>query len=74
MSVALTPAEKQRRYRERHKDRPTPAQQIRMLTERIAQLEAQLRGDPGDNPITLKNIDPTIIDQWETALGRKKGR
>ena len=70
--MALTPAEKQRRYRERHKDRPTSAQQIRMLTDRIAQLEAQLRGDPCDAPITLKNIDLTIIDQWETALGRKK--
>ena len=70
--MALTPAEKQRRYRERHKDRPSPAQQIKALVTRIAELEAQIREASTHNVTPLKNIDHSIIAQWEQALGRKK--
>ncbi|CAA7624015.1 hypothetical protein [Magnetospirillum sp. SS-4] len=71
--MALTPAEKQRRYRQRHKDRPTQAQKIVMLEARIAELEAQLRvatgADAGRNH-SHQTIDETVIAEWERALGR----
>ena len=72
--MALTPAEKQRRYRERHKDRPTQAQQIRLLKNRIAELEAHISRENSAEQISIKAIDNSIIDQWEAALGRKKPR
>ena len=70
-AVALTPAEKQRRYRERHKDRPSAAQQIRMLKARVAELEAQLRGEPPPDPQPVKSIDTSMVEQWQAAMGRK---
>ena len=72
--MALTPAEKQRRYRERHKDRPTPAQEIRALKARVAELEGLLRQKSEMDEIHIKAIDSSVIDQWERALGRKGGR
>jgi len=71
--MALTPAEKQRRYRERNKDRPTPAKQIRELKARVAELEAKLGGVPDPINITIQAIDDTVFHQWEQAMGRKKG-
>ena len=68
--MALTPAEKQRRYRERHKNRPTPAQQIEMLKARVAELEQQLKSLSEPETVPLKSIDTSIIHQWEQALGR----
>ena len=75
--MALTPAEKQKRYRQRHKDRPTQAQRIAMLEARIAELEAQLRAarNPGAEPHhSLQAIDATVIAEWERALGRGRVR
>ena len=71
-AMALTPAEKQRRYRERHKDRPSPAQKIKALQDRVAELEAQIRAALTHDVTPLKSIDHLIISQWEQALGRKK--
>ena len=70
--MALTPAEKQRRYRERHKDRPSPAQEIRALKARIAELEDLVRQQSASETISIKAIDNAVIDQWEQALGRKR--
>jgi hypothetical protein len=72
--MALTPAEKQKRYRLRHRDRPTPAQKIIMLEARIAELEAQLRAatEPDQRPPSLQAIDESVIAEWERALGRKR--
>jgi len=73
--MALTPAEKQRRYRERHRDRPTPAQEIAMLKARIADLERQLRGEPEPLPDrSLKAVDATVIAEWERARGIRRSK
>jgi hypothetical protein len=71
--MALTPAEKQRRYRERHKDRLTPAQEIAALKARVAELEAppQRAAEPADHSIAV--VDHDIIAEWERARGRKLG-
>ena len=73
--MALTPAEKQKRYRQRHKDRPTQAQKIARLEARIAELEAQLRAASGTGTEPrqhLQAIDESIIAEWERALGRSR--
>ena len=75
--MALTPAEKQKRYRLRHRDRPTPAQKIIMLEARIAELEAQLRtatgADTGQEH-SPQTIDESVIAEWERAMGKGRSR
>jgi len=73
--MALTPAEKQRRYRERHRDRPTPAQEIAVLKARIADLERQIRGEPepsADRSLTA--VDEAVIAEWERARGLRRNK
>jgi cell division septum initiation protein DivIVA len=70
--MALTPAEKQKRYRDRYRDRPSPAQEIKALKARVAELESQIQGAAAQETPPLQMIDNAIIDQWEQALGRKK--
>ncbi len=75
--MALTPAEKQRRYRQRHKGRPTQAQKIALLEARIAELEAQLKAATGADAgqdHSPQTIDETVIAEWERALGKGRHR
>ncbi len=75
--MALTPAEKQRRYRQRHRDQPTQAQKIAMLEARVVELEAQLKAASGldtGSQGSHQAIDETVIAEWERALGRSRKR